>query len=74
MSIRCDYCRRPVGRSAQRYWQMRFCSSGCVEAYQQRLDEGTKVKIRELALANSPPARHLGCLHRLGGLVRHRAG
>ena len=45
MTIRCDHCRGTLGRSTRRYCQMRFCSPACVEAYQHRLDEHTKVKI-----------------------------
>jgi hypothetical protein len=48
MTIRCDYCRRSFGLIAQRYWRMQFCSADCVEAYQLRLDEGTRAKIRFL--------------------------
>jgi hypothetical protein len=32
----------------RRYWRMRFCSAGCVQAYQQRLQDNTKDKIAKL--------------------------
>jgi hypothetical protein len=48
MTIRCDHCRRSLGLIAQRYWRMQFCSADCVEAYQRRLDDGTKAKLRHL--------------------------
>jgi hypothetical protein len=48
MRLRCDHCRRPLGLMVRRYWHMRFCSAGCVQAYQQRLQDGTKDKIARL--------------------------
>lgn len=48
MTLRCDHCRRPLGLMVHRYWRMRFCSAGCVQAYQQRLQDGTKDKIAKL--------------------------
>jgi hypothetical protein len=48
MTLRCDHCRRPLGLMVRRYWRMRFCSAGCVHAYQQRLQDGTKDKIARL--------------------------
>lgn len=47
MKVRCDFCRGKLGLMIHRYWQMRFCSSTCVQGYEQRLDE-TKSKIRKL--------------------------
>jgi len=47
-NLRCDHCRRELGNEVHRYWRMRFCSPGCVAAYQRRLGEDTKVKIRRL--------------------------
>jgi hypothetical protein len=48
MTLRCDHCRRPLGLVVRRYWRMRFCSAGCVQAYQQRLQDNTKDKIAKL--------------------------
>jgi hypothetical protein len=48
MTLRCDHCRRPLGPMVRRYWRMRFCSAGCVQAYQRRLADGTKDKIAKL--------------------------
>jgi len=48
MTLRCDHCRRPLGLMVRRYWHMRFCSAGCVQAYQQRLQDATKDKIARL--------------------------
>jgi hypothetical protein len=48
MKLRCDHCRRPLGLMVRRYWHMRFCSAGCMQAYQQRLQDGTKDKIARL--------------------------
>jgi hypothetical protein len=54
MTMRCDHCRGELGRSVRRYWQMRFCSSACIEAYQLRLDEATKAKIERLDFVCAP--------------------
>jgi hypothetical protein len=48
MTVRCDHCRRPLGLIVRRYWHMRFCSAGCMQAYQQRLQDDTKEKIAKL--------------------------
>jgi hypothetical protein len=45
MTTRCDYCRGKFGLIVHRYWQMRFCSAVCTQAYQQRLHDETKGKI-----------------------------
>ena len=39
VSSRCDYCRKPFGLVVHRYFRMRFCSLGCLKAYQERLDK-----------------------------------
>ena len=69
MTIRCDHCRGTLGRSTRRYCQMQFCSPACVEAYQYRLEEQTKVKIEHLGFAAAAPPRQAG-LHRLYAAVR----
>jgi hypothetical protein len=46
---KCDFCRGPVGPIAPRYWRMRFCSIAHREAYQHRLADGTRAKIKLLA-------------------------
>jgi hypothetical protein len=46
--MRCDHCRKSFGLVIHRYWRMRFCSADCWAAYQNRLDEDTKTKIRRL--------------------------
>jgi hypothetical protein len=45
---KCDYCRGPLGLIAPRYWGMRFCSKAHKKAYQHRLAEATRAKIRQL--------------------------
>jgi hypothetical protein len=45
MTIKCDYCRDPLGLNVHRYWRMRYCSAACVAAYQRRLAEDTVGKI-----------------------------
>lgn len=47
MKAHCDFCRGGLGLIVHRYWYMRFCSSACVQGYEQRRDEAT-VKIRGL--------------------------
>jgi hypothetical protein len=47
-TLRCDHCRREIRVRVHRYWRMCFCSSACMTAYQQRLAEETKMKIRRL--------------------------
>jgi hypothetical protein len=47
---KCDYCRGPLGLVTSRYWGMRFCSKAHKKAYQHRLAEVTRAKIRHLAL------------------------
>jgi hypothetical protein len=46
---KCDYCRGSLGLVAHRYWLMRFCSEAHMKAYQDRLAEETRAKIRHLA-------------------------
>jgi hypothetical protein len=48
MAIRCDYCGGSLSANPRLYWRMQFCSAVCVQAYQDRLDEDTKAKIRRL--------------------------
>jgi hypothetical protein len=47
-TLRCDHCRREIRVRVHRYWRMCFCSSVCMTAYEQRLAEETKMKIRRL--------------------------
>ena len=57
-AYKCDHCRGPLGLFAHRYWLMRFCSKAHKMAYQRRLDEETRAKIRHLAyLAPASPGR-----------------
>jgi hypothetical protein len=65
MTIRCDHCRGTLGRSTRRYCQMRFCSPACVEAYQHRLGEQTKVKIEHLGFPSAAAGPRNGGLLRL---------
>jgi hypothetical protein len=48
MTLRCDHCRQPLGRVVYYYWHMRFCSAACCQAYERRLQKGTRAKIRWL--------------------------
>jgi hypothetical protein len=41
----CDYCRDELGSCPHFYWRMRFCSLGCMSAYQRRLSPQTREKI-----------------------------
>lgn len=76
MTVRCDHCRGPLGLIIHRYWRMRFCSAACKAAYQQRLNDNTKAKIRRLdsAAPYQPPAagRRFGS-RVLAGVTRHFA-
>jgi hypothetical protein len=67
--IRCDHCRRGLGSKIHRYWQMRFCSMACADAYSRRLSEETRAKIQQLDLAREElPA---GFFLRSGHLIQH---
>jgi hypothetical protein len=57
MAFRCDHCRRKRRLRVHRYWQMRFCSAACKEAYQRRLGEHTKVKMRRLFATTGGPQK-----------------
>ena len=61
MTMHCDYCRQTLGRSVVRYWHMRFCSTACGRAYEDRLQDATKVKISCIDVGRSGPdtGRHL---------------
>ena len=48
MTIKCDHCRGSVGPNVYRYWRMQYCSAGCLQAYQRRLDTETVGKIGRL--------------------------
>jgi hypothetical protein len=47
MKMHCDFCRGKLGLLVHRHWHMRFCSSSCVQGYEQRRDE-TRAKMRRL--------------------------
>jgi hypothetical protein len=51
MTVRCDHCRRELGLGVHRYWRMCFCSQNCMTAYQKRLTQETKTKIRHLEIS-----------------------
>ena len=53
VSSRCDHCRKPFGLVVHRYFRMRFCSLGCLKAYQERLDKLTRIKIEHLDLSRA---------------------
>jgi hypothetical protein len=53
--MRCDHCRKSFGLILHRYFRMRFCSAGCLAAYQDRLSDLTMVKIRCLELPSAQP-------------------
>ncbi len=73
MTIRCDYCRGRFGLIVHRYWHMRFCSAACAHAYQQRLHDQTKAKIRDLG--DAAVGEHPGLGSRLiAGTLRHFGG
>jgi hypothetical protein len=57
---KCDFCRGPVGPIALRYWRMRFCSTAHRKAYQDRLAEGTRTKIRLLADVRATAEHEIG--------------
>jgi hypothetical protein len=61
--IKCDHCRHELGHKIHRYWQMRFCSAACVEAYRHRLDDDTRLKISRLDVA-AAGTRQTGALSR----------
>jgi hypothetical protein len=54
--MRCDHCRKSFGLVIHRYWRMRFCSADCWTAYQNRLGEDTKTKIRRLDFVSATNA------------------
>jgi hypothetical protein len=54
MTLRCDHCRAGLGAPIHRFWQMRFCSAACMAAYQERLADGTRMKIRRLEDCERP--------------------
>jgi hypothetical protein len=53
--MRCDHCRKSFGLILHRYFRMRFCSADCLSAYQRRLDDLTKLKIRCVELPGAFP-------------------
>jgi hypothetical protein len=77
MTLRCDHCRGELSLVVQRYWRMRFCSNACKNAYQQRLDGGTRQKIVRLDRARCDRSRtidHLIGPRPIASFSRHRAG
>ena len=56
MTIRCDHCRGSLGLIIHRYWRMRLCSAKCIQAYQHRLDDLTRVKIEIISSEALSPA------------------
>jgi hypothetical protein len=69
MMMRCDHCRQKLGSKMHRYWQMRFCSQACADAYSDRLTDATRLKIRLLDHASADLPGNFG-LPRLGDLIR----
>jgi hypothetical protein len=47
-SLCCDNCRAKLKFCTHHYWRMRFCSTACMTAYQQRLSAQTRQKIYEI--------------------------
>ena len=79
MTMRCDHCRGELGPSVRRYWQMRFCSSACIEAYRRRLDEATRAKIECLDFVCAPDVGAtdnavIAAWRRFGAMIRHAQG
>jgi hypothetical protein len=77
MRLRCDHCRGNLGVVVHRYWRMRFCSPACRCAYERRLNEDTKAKIRRLggvAREELPAIARLLGSRMLAGVTRHFAG
>jgi hypothetical protein len=76
MTLRCDHCRGRLGLIIHRYWHMRFCSAACMQAYQHRLNEGTRAKIRRLdgPVRERPPALTRLGSRVLAGVTRRLAG
>ena len=67
--MKCDHCRRELGHKIHRYWQMRFCSTACVDAYRRRLDDDTKLKISRLDVI-AAGTRQTGALSRFGNSIQ----
>jgi hypothetical protein len=54
MTLRCDHCRNALRADIHHYWRMRFCSASCKQAYQRRLQDNTRLKIRRLVAVARP--------------------
>jgi hypothetical protein len=46
---RCNHCDGPLGLVLQRKGLLRFCSKRCKKAYEQKLEEERRAKLRHLA-------------------------
>ncbi len=51
VSLRCDHCRGKLRFGGPCYWRMRFCSTACMSAYQQRLAPETQEKVVALDIS-----------------------
>ena len=46
---RCNHCHGQLGLIVHRKWMLRFCSKSCKKAYEHKLQEARRPKLRHLA-------------------------
>ena len=46
---RCNHCNGQLGLIVHRKWMLRFCSKSCKKAYEHKLQEERRAKLRHLA-------------------------
>jgi hypothetical protein len=46
---RCNHCNGQLGLIVHRKWMLRFCSKSCKKAYEHKLQEEHRAKLRHLA-------------------------
>jgi hypothetical protein len=45
----CNHCHGQLGLIVHRKWMLRFCSKSCKKAYEHKLREESRAKLRHLA-------------------------
>ena len=57
----CNHCHGQLGLIVHRMWMLRFCSKSCKKAYEHKLQEERRAKLRHLALFHLASRRGAPC-------------
>jgi hypothetical protein len=67
---RCNHCNGQLGLIVHRKWMLRFCSKSCKKAYEHKLQEERRAKLRHLEFL--APGEHTSSWAELVRQYRHK--